>query len=47
MRGDADALLELARLREEAGDPAGAESFAVRAADLGDTDALRGLARLR
>ncbi|MGW7004491.1 hypothetical protein ACWGCW_17135, partial [Streptomyces sp. NPDC054933] len=45
--GDATALRELARLREEVGDTAGAERLALRAADAGDTSVLAVLARGR
>ena len=46
-QGDIEALRHLAGLREEAGDPAGAETLARRAADEGDTEALRHVAGLR
>ena len=46
-RGNTDALLDLVRLRERAGDRAGAEALARQAADHGNTAALRVLAGRR
>jgi hypothetical protein len=40
-------LRDLARIREEAGDSAGAEALAVQAADRGDARVLRDLAWMR
>lgn len=46
-RGDTPALRTLSMMREQSGDPTGAEALAVQADDYGDTFALVELARLR
>jgi hypothetical protein len=45
--GDTDALRDLTRMREEAGDSPGAEALCRQAADRGDTEGLRDLTLIR